>query len=608
MPLCSQVVAQTATVTGTVTASTTPVRNASVTFEDNNSPSNSYSSLTDSSGRYRVQILLTSVSPAPSLPTAFKLEQNYPNPFSSSTVVLYKLTTQSDIQVTIFDILGRVVRRITAGAQSVGAHSVLWDGSNNSGQRVASGIYFYTLQAGGESRTKRMVLSGGGNGVLSLAQDRLPPPAETSYGPNQRLMGGVFTLRIVNAVGTSPFIVSTQIDNVTIQGDTTVDCSVTLLPVGAVYPDSIQQFIRGFGAANILPWRPDMTANQVQTAFGAGQGQLGFTILRLRVPYTDDVNDFSAQVPTAALAQSLGAIVFASPWTPPPALKTNNNIVAGSLIDSSYAAYAAHLKGFADYMANSGVPLYAVSLQNEPDATVTYESCSWNATQFLNFTKNNAAAIGTRVMMPESQNFVHGLSDSTLNDSSAASHVSIIGGHIYGGGLGPYPLAVSKGKEVWMTEHLVLDTTWAGVLGTGMEIHNCMNAGMNAYVWWYLVRYYGPIGDDGNVTKRGFAMSQFARFVRPGYHRIACSAVPQRNVYVSSYKDPASSRVVIIVLNTAGSAIQQGFAVTHGTMSAFSRYTTSVAKNCDRGTDIPAANGGFTATLDPSSVTTFVSQ
>ena len=608
MPLCSQVVAQTATVTGTVTASTTPVRNASVTFEDNNSPSNSYSSLTDSSGRYRVQILLTSVSPAPSLPTAFKLEQNYPNPFSSSTVVLYKLTTQSDIQVTIFDILGRVVRRMSAGAQSPGTHSVLWDGSNNSGQRVASGIYFYTLQAGGESRTKRMVLSGGGNGVLSLAQDRLPPPAETSYGPNQRLMGGVFTLRIVNAVGTSPFIVSTQIDNVTIQGDTTVDCSVTLLPVGAVYPDSIQQFIRGFGAANILPWRPDMTTGQVQTAFGAGPGQLGFTILRLRVPYTDDVNDFSAQVPTAALAQSLGAIVFASPWTPPPALKTNNNIVAGSLIDSSYAAYAAHLKGFADYMANSGVPLYAVSLQNEPDATVTYESCSWNATQFLNFTKNNAAAIGTRVMMPESQNFVHGLSDSTLNDSSAASHVSIIGGHIYGGGLGPYPLAVSKGKEVWMTEHLVLDTTWAGVLGTGMEIHNCMNAGMNAYVWWYLVRYYGPIGDDGNVTKRGFAMSQFARFVRPGYHRIACSAVPQRNVYVSSYKDPASSRVVIIVLNTAGSAIQQGFAVTHGTMSAFSRYTTSVAKNCDRGTDIPAANGGFTATLDPSSVTTFVSQ
>jgi glucuronoarabinoxylan endo-1,4-beta-xylanase len=608
MLLCSQAAAQTATVRGTVTASTTPVRNASVTFEDNNSPSNTYSALTDSAGRYRIQILLTSAGPAASLPATFKLEQNYPNPFSSSTIVSYKLTTQSDIQVTIFDILGRVVRRMSAGAQSPGTHSVLWDGSNNSGQRVASGIYFYTLQAGGESRTKRMVLSGGGNGVLTLTQDRLTPPAEAGYEANQRLMGGAFTVRIENTVNTSPFIVSTQIDNVAIQGDSTLDCPVTVLPMASAYTDSVQQRIRGFGAANILPWRPDLTTGQVQTAFGAGQGQLGFTILRLRVPYTDDVNEFGAQVPTAALAQSLGAIVFASPWTPPPALKSNNNIVAGTLNDSSYAAYAAHLKGFADYMAANGAPLYAISLQNEPDATVTYESCSWNATQFLNFTKNNGAAIGTRIIMPESQNFVHGLSDSTLNDPSAAAHVAIIGGHIYGGGLGPYPLAVSKGKEVWMTEHLVLDTTWAGVLGTGMEIHNCMNAGMNAYVWWYLVRYYGPIGDDGIVTKRGFVMSQFSRFVRPGYYRIACSAAPQRNVYLSSYKDPASSRVVLIVVNTAGSAIQQGFAVSNGSMASFAAYTTSQAKNCAQGIDIPVASGRFAVSLDPSSITTFISK
>ncbi|HEX7571453.1 MAG TPA: FlgD immunoglobulin-like domain containing protein, partial [Bacteroidota bacterium] len=201
--LCSQVAAQTATVIGTVTASATPVRNASVTLADNNAPSNSYSALTDSSGRYRIQILLTSAGPAASLPTAFKLEQNYPNPFSSATVVSYELKVQSNIQVTIYDVLGRVVRRMSPGAQSVGAHSMLWDGSNNVGQRVASGIYFYTLQAGGESRTKRMVLSGGG-GVLSLAQDRLTPPAEAGDGANQRLMGRLCILRIVNAVNTSP--------------------------------------------------------------------------------------------------------------------------------------------------------------------------------------------------------------------------------------------------------------------------------------------------------------------------------------------------------------------------------------------------------------------
>ena len=177
--LCAQVQAQPVLVRGTVSALTTPVRYASVTFEEQTSPATRYSALTDSSGRYQVRILLTSVGPAPLLPGTFRLEQNYPNPFSSSTVVSYELKTQSDIQITIYDILGRVVRRITAGAQSVGSHSVLWDGTNNVGQRVANGIYFYTLQAGGESRTKRMVLSGGGSGFLALAQDRFSPAAET---------------------------------------------------------------------------------------------------------------------------------------------------------------------------------------------------------------------------------------------------------------------------------------------------------------------------------------------------------------------------------------------------------------------------------------------
>ena len=146
-----------------------------------------------------------------------------------------------------------------------------------------------------------------------------------------------------------------------------------------VYFDSACQVIRGFGAANILPWRPDMKANQINTAFGTGDGQLGFTMLRLRVPYTDDTTEFAAQVPSAALAESMGAIVFATPWTPPPAMKSNDTIVGGMLNASSYAEYAAHLKRFADFMAAPVHTFYAISLQNEPDARVTYESCSWNA-------------------------------------------------------------------------------------------------------------------------------------------------------------------------------------------------------------------------------------
>ena len=606
--LCLQAHSQPVTVGGTVSTSGVPVRYALVTFENTNSPADTSSVVTDSSGHYRISLVLTSVAPGAGVPATFALAQNYPNPFSSSTVVPYALRAQADIQVTIYDILGRVVKRIAVPAQSVGTHSVRWDGRNTFGQRVASGVYFYTLQAGSDVQTRKMILTASdrGDDVLPAGQASLMP--DVVNVTHRELSGGTYSVLIRNTNATSPFIVSSQFDNVTVTSDTALNFSVLSLPLAAVYVDSVQQVIRGFGAANILPWRPDMTAAQVQTAFGNGPGQLGFTILRLRVPYTDNVSDFSAQVPTAKLAQSLGAIVFASPWTPPPAMKSNNNIVGGTLLEGSYAAYASHLKNFADYMASNGAPLYAVSLQNEPDANVTYESCSWNATQFLNFMKDNAQAIGTKVIMPESMNFTHSLSDSTLNDSTAAAHVAIIGGHLYGGGLAPYPLAVNKGKDVWMTEHLVLDTTWTAVLATGKEIHDCMVAGMNAYVWWYLVRFYGPMGEDGSITKRGYVMSQFARFVRPGYYRIQCNPRPQTNVYLSAYKDSLTAKIVIVALNLSPSALQQGFSLTTGSTASFAVYSTSQTRNCEEGMDIVATNGSFVATLEPSSITTFISR
>lgn len=125
----------------------------------------------------------------------------------------------------------------------------------------------------------------------------------------------------------------------------------------------------------------------------------------------------------------------------------------------------------------------------------------------LRFVKEYAPSIGTDIIVPESFNFNHTISDAILNDAVTASNISIIGGHIYSGGLTSYPLAVSKGKEIWMTEHLDTDISWAHVLATGKEINDCMNAGMSAYVWWYIVRFYGPIGEDGNVTKHGYVMS-----------------------------------------------------------------------------------------------------
>lgn len=370
--------------------------------------------------------------------------------------------------------------------------------------------------------------------------------------------------------------------------------------------DSTYQVIRGIGAANILPWRPDMTSDQINKAFGTGDGQIGFTILRLRVPNGQD--EFSLNVPTAKLAYSMGVTIIASPWSPPARMKNNDTIVAGRLNDTSYASYAAHLKSFVDYMSSNGVPIYAISVQNEPDVHVGYESCDWNADELLKFVKNNAAAVGTKIIAPESADFDKSLSDPILNDPTAAANVSIIGGHIYGGGLESYPLAESKGKEIWMTEYLDLNTSWEANLGTGIEINDCMNAGMSAYIWWYIVRFYGPIDEDGSISKRGYVMSQYARFIRPGYFRLYADANPQSDVYVTAYK--GSSKIVVVVINNSSTTVEQTFALQQQTelnTTAFIPYVTSESKNCMQGNNIAVNGNSFTAVLEASSITTFIS-
>jgi glucuronoarabinoxylan endo-1,4-beta-xylanase len=145
-------------------------------------------------------------------------------------------------------------------------------------------------------------------------------------------------------------------------------------------------------------------------------------------------------------------------------------------------------------------------------------------------------------------------------------------------------------------------------------MNSCMTSNMSAYVWWYIVRYYGPIGDGtagfgqakGVVTKKGYVMSQFARFIRPGFYRINCDAVPQRNVYTSAYKDN-NSKIVIVALNQSSSTVYQTFSIAGGKMTTITPYTTTAAKNCVQGNIINVVNGKFTVSLEALSITTFVS-
>ncbi len=584
-------------VKGVVSTSTTPVRNAAVTFVDNGDATRKFSALTDALGNYQIGII-TSVKSDETAPIKFELAQNHPNPFASATAISYTLAARAEVRVTIYDVLGKEVKRFAPGMQAAGAHGVLWDGTNESGKRVAAGVYFYRLQADDETRIKKMFFAAGRNNqVASFSKADFSPIANF-----EKRTEATFTVHIENTEDATPAIAPQRIENIVVQSDTTLNFSVSALHAATIYLDSTQQVIRGFGAANIVPWRPDMTANDIDKAFGAGPGQIGFTILRLRIP--PDANSFSLNVRTAQAAQARGAKIIASPWSPPASMKTNNNIVGGRLRETSYAGYAAHLKSFANLMASNGVPLHAISIQNEPDVNVTYESCDWNAAEMLKFVKENAPAIGTDIFAPESFNFNQTISDAILNDSTAASHLAFVGGHIYGGGLKSYPLAESKGKELWMTEHLVLDTTWTAVLATGKEINDCMTVGMSAYIWWYIVRFYGPILESGNVSKRGFVMSHFARFVRPGYFRVHATS-PQRQVSITAYREGV--KTVIVAINQRSQAVEQAFQLKDGEAASFTPYVTTRTKNCVQQGELTVSNRIFMVALEASSITTLVS-
>lgn len=382
--------------------------------------------------------------------------------------------------------------------------------------------------------------------------------------------------------------------------------------------DSTAQVIRGFGAANIVNWVPDMTDNEITEAFSKGQGQLGFSILRIRIPPTK--GEWNAYVPTAKKAYDMGVKIIASPWSPPASLKTNDNTTGGSLSDTAYADYAHWLHSFVDFMASNGVPLYAVSVQNEPDIKVNYESCDWTPDQMLKFVREYGDSLGTKLMAPESFQFRRQMSDPLLNDSTAAAHLNIVAGHIYGGGLAPYPLAEEKGKEVWITEHFTDSkdpgNVWPLSLDVGTEIQKVMKDDMNAYVWWYIVRFYGPIGDGtngttaGRITKRGYVMSQFSRFIRPGFVRVAASEPSQggnTGISVTAYKDPTNQSVVIVAENPDPSPQKVTFKINGTVPGSFQPYVTSEKQNAEKGTVIQVSGSDFNATLPEESITTFVS-
>ena len=94
----------------------------------------------------------------PLIPIEYGLSQNFPNPFNPETTIQYQLAEVSTVELTIYNVRGQRIRTLRRGEQSTGVYSVLWDGRDDAGSTVASGMYIYRLKANEFVKTKKMIL------------------------------------------------------------------------------------------------------------------------------------------------------------------------------------------------------------------------------------------------------------------------------------------------------------------------------------------------------------------------------------------------------------------------------------------------------------------
>ena len=92
------------------------------------------------------------------IPNVFALHQNYPNPFNPTTEISFSMEQTADVSLTVFNMLGQSVRVLENASLEAGTHSYKWDGRDELGQSVSTGVYLYTLTDGTKSITKKMAL------------------------------------------------------------------------------------------------------------------------------------------------------------------------------------------------------------------------------------------------------------------------------------------------------------------------------------------------------------------------------------------------------------------------------------------------------------------
>ncbi len=345
---------------------------------------------------------------------------------------------------------------------------------------------------------------------------------------------------------------------------------------------------------------------------------IGLSLLRTCMWPEGQGSDFPANA-TKAVAR--GAKVWMASWTAPAAMKDNNSEVnGGHLLVGAYGDWADTLCAFHAYLHSaSGVDLYGLSPQGEPDFSSTTHSMLFTDAELVAFLKvlwpkMQLLSPVPRLILPEVATYANlaGYISAVLADPVTAPMLDIVAWHQYGGN-NTSPIA---GYPNWMTEFSYFDAfdpSMAQALIMAADIHAALTIGnVSAWHYWELTGAQsdneGLIGHDGGTetTKRVYALGNWSKFVRPGHVRVSVVGTVG-GVSVTAFLDPARSACVIVAVNANGSGQAVSLGVKHLHASAVTPWLTDATHDLAAQSTVPVSNGQFATTLAASSVTTFVS-
>ena len=285
--------------------------------------------------------------------------------------------------------------------------------------------------------------------------------------------------------------------------------------------------------------------------------------------------------------------LFASPWSPPAWMKTNNSMLhGGKLKPAFYQSWANYYVKFIQAYARHGIPVWGLTVQNEPMAVQTWESCNYTGTEERDFIKNylgptlQAAGMGQKrlIAWDHNRDLMYQRASTILDDPQAARYVWGIGFHWYESWTGGGKIFdnVKRVSEAYPSTHLIFtegcterfdfahikDWKWGEEYGRNM-INDFNNGTVGWCDWNILLDENGGPNHVGNFcfapvhadTRTGqiyylssyYYIGQFSKFIRPGARRIISSS--SRGQLLTTAFLNKDGKIAVVVMNQSGEAI-----------------------------------------------------